>query len=178
MKIPIINKIDIFLIISRSENKMAVEQLNVLSMSEKNEMAKNIFLQSVEKCDKGKLEEYRVKYCQDGEYFNLDLSRLLIKATSRGSAVFILMRYFDENLVTPRSKEKGAFHYYDKLEFLFEYSYVFDENDNNCISYNFMKKLEKDGLRDGLFDNFVDNEFDNDTLWLEVGEPEPMILTM
>nr|QBK93425.1 MAG: hypothetical protein LCPAC404_01290 [Pithovirus LCPAC404] len=101
------------------------------------------------------------------------------------------MRHLDENLVIYGFGERGTFQYYDKLEFLFEigledesggkindYSDVYDEDGNICISDNFMKKLEKDGLKDKWFDCFVDNEFDNDTLWLEVGEPEPMILTM
>ncbi len=152
-----------------------------LTLSERNEIAKNIFLRSAEKCDKGEIKEYRPEYYDGDYYFHVNLSRILINATSRGLAVFILMRYLDK-------EQNGVFQYYDELKYLLDceldnisedeihdygYSDFYDEDNirdkNGEIYYpdNFIKKLEENGLRNGLFYKFVHERFNNDTLWLK-----------
>ena len=167
------------------------EQKNNLTMSEKNEMAKNIFRRNVEKCNEGELKHYQVKY--EVKYgnilFNLDISKIFINATSRELASFILMKYFDENMLMFGTYGE-SYQYYSNLEILFKYAHPdvlngysdileSEKNHRARLSDDLIKKLDKDkdGLKCKLFDYFVNDQFKHSRMWLEETE-EPIILTM
>nr|QBK93222.1 MAG: hypothetical protein LCPAC403_03560 [Pithovirus LCPAC403] len=150
----------------------------VLTLSEKNEIAKNIFRDCAKRCIEGKVKDYQPRYFEDDHYFNLDLSKVLIRATSRGSAVFILMRHLD--LVTPLYIRNTPFMYFEKLVELYDCYEIYadDEDLKTCYVDNFIRELEENGLDRELFNDFIDGQFTNDTLWLEeVKKVEKLILT-
>ena len=147
-----------------------IKEFIPLTIHQKNEICKNIFVKSFlsyqKKYVNKPIKTYRI---QSIEHYETYMSNILIKARSDGEALFILMKYeanyYDEFIMV-------IVFYGDSI--LENSQKIFFDNHNHD---NALKKLQNKPLPKNIFINMINDKIDDEYIWLEQ-VPEILFLTI